>query len=97
MGTIRDGGTKITSTTEPRSLWQSTILCMMAQVDITADKANTSDVFIGSDRVNHATSPKRGTCLAPGDTVTYRDVEMNSVYIIGATVGDSVHWSGVLR
>ena len=91
--TVTDGRKVVTTAGTRVALATSTDV--YDEVNITAETDNTGEIVVGGSSVVGAVgATRRGTPLAAGDTVTYRNVDLSKVYIDSTVNGDGVTWAG---
>lgn len=67
----------------------------VSRLIITAN-GNTSVIVIGSRDVRAAAATRRGLSLQPNERVVLPDVYLNDIWMDGLTVGDGLHFSGLV-
>lgn len=65
------------------------------ELDITAETNNTGTVTVGNSSVVDAVATRVGTPLNPGETKTYHNVDLVSIYIDAEVSTDGVTYDGV--
>ena len=94
-GTLIDGVKTVADTGTPEAL--SSSVGLVHVVDIQAHSSNTAPVTIGASTVVHGTTAQRGIKLNAGDSWTFYDVDLSTVYVDVGVNGEGVGFTASKR
>lgn len=92
-GTVISGRKTVADAATPEAVASAKTL--VHWVDITALSSNAATVTIGASGVSNGT--QSGITLSAGDTHTWFDVDLSTVFVDVATNGEGVAYAGVSR